>query len=140
MTEESKASEEPKNESTLKLLQAELQGKLASNSMEIHELANSIKKNQVAASADSKPEECLEYLVTVACDLTRLVNQISATKTVNMRTHFLKVTDSLPKLCLSLFRHFIVNESGSPRAEMIKFLNECMFSMMTKEEQKSFFF
>ena len=68
--------------------------------MEIHELANSIKKIQVAASGDSKPEECLEYLVTVACDLTRLVNQISATKTVNLRTHFLKVTDSLPKLCI----------------------------------------
>ena len=78
--------------------------------------------------------------MTVACDLTRLINQISASKAVDMRMHFLKVTDRLPKLCLSLFKHFIVNESGSPRAEMIKFLNECMFSMMTKEEQKSFFF
>jgi len=141
VTEESKATEEPtKNDTTLKLLQDELRGKLAANSVEIHELANSIKKNQVGASGDSKPEECLEYLVTVACDLTKLVNHISATKTLNMRAHFLKVTDSLPKLCLDLFRHFIVNESGSPRAEMIKFIKECMFSMMTAEEQKAFFF
>lgn len=62
--------------------------------------------------------------------------------TLNMREHILKVTDSVPKFCLDLFEQFIVNDSGSPRNEMIKFIKECMIkqNIMTPAEQKEFFY
>lgn len=103
--------------------------------------------NANATEADKQPEskDSLEYLVTIASDITKLIMYAKTCNgEVNLRTHFSKVNSDLAKVCLQLFSQFVVNETGRTRDEMITFLNTCFLSkscnVLTDEERRSFLF
>lgn len=93
----------------------------------------------------SNSKDSLEYLVTVASDVTKLIMYAKTSNNdLDLRSHFQKVNPDLAKVCLQLFSQFVVNETGRPRDEMITFLNNCFLSdsssVLTDEERKTFLF
>ena len=75
----------------------------------------------------------------VAGDLAKLVSYIVNLNTVaDVRSHFLKVSQSMTDFCLELFDHLIVRESGLVSSEITKFFKECLFKLMSEEEKTDF--
>jgi hypothetical protein len=51
-----------------------LNGKLSK--ADLTDLSTKINKAQAMPSKDSKPSECSQYMIAVACDLSKLINFI----------------------------------------------------------------
>jgi len=48
-------------------------------------------------------------------------------------------SEGLADFTLTLFRHYVVNESGRCVEDMISFLKDCILPILTEDEKKKFF-
>lgn len=96
------------------------------------------------------PSNHLGYLVNHASDLTKLVKHIVQSGKVDnkaIREALLTIhkeahqgdQGNLAGFALTLFEHYVVNESGHCVEYMISFFKSCLMPLMNAEEQRQLF-
>jgi len=77
--------------------------------------------------------------MTVASDILKLIGYIKVMNgKLDLRSYFLRAPTSMPTLCLDLFTHFVVNESGTVHVDAIKFFKECLLNLLSEDEKDGF--
>lgn len=124
--------------------QRELTKLIGSNQPELAPLYDQIMQTPIA------PEKYTGYLINHAIDLTKLIKfifQNGQLETSAIRESLLRVhasanksdSNGLSDFTLTLFRHYVVNESGRCVEDMISFLKDCVLPILTEDEKKNFF-
>lgn len=89
-------------------------------------------------------------MINHASDLTKLIKFIFQNGQLEkdaIRQSLLKVhmeaqnesSGDLSNFTLTLFRHYVVHESGRCVEDMISFLKDCILPILTEEEKRKFF-
>lgn len=85
------------------------------------------------------PENCMQYLMTVASDLSKLIGHIKGMAAVtDLKSYFVTVCPNMSAFCLEFFTHLVVNESGQTHTDAINFFKDCLLEMLSPEEKNGF--
>ena len=98
-------------------------------------------------STQIEPEKYTGYMINHASDLTKLIKHIFQNGQLEkdaIRQSLIKIhmeasnldQGDLSDFTLTLFRHYVVNESGRCVEDMISFLKDCIMPVLTDDEKK----
>jgi hypothetical protein len=136
-SKEQQVQSSEKDMSELRKLQKVLDEATNSNNLpkaELQDLTNKICKAQSPGNvAAGKPENCMQYLMTVACDLSKLISHIKAKGGIEVNPFLAKVCPDFPAFCLEFFTHMIVNESGQQHIDSINFFKDCLLEVLSAD-------
>jgi len=112
------------------------------------DVINNIKKNQespAAASNDSPFSGSLQFFMQIAFDITKLLRSIKSRKQLSqtvIRQLFATLELlglNLAEICLDFFTHLIVSEHSSSSGNAVKFIRNCVITLITVEERRDFY-
>jgi len=79
----------------------------------------------------------MQYLITVAGDLSKLISYVKSLKYTELNDTF-KQQVSVADFCLEYFTRMIVNETGQVRADAINFFKDVLIDLLSQQERENF--
>jgi hypothetical protein len=80
----------------------------------------------------------MQYLVTLASDLAKLIVFIKDLKCLDLKHFFSQEVANMPEFCLEFFTTLVVNEAGPVAKNAINFFKECLLDLLSPDEKNTF--